>query len=76
MRARLTVNGEVVERDVEPRRLLVDFLRQKVVTHQILSHSPVPNKRFIGYNTRAGKVEVIKMKGVQASVARCLRTPP
>ena len=52
------------------------FLRQKVVTHQILSHSPVPNKRFIGYNTRAGKVEVIKMKGVQASVARCLRTPP
>ena len=33
MRARLTVNGEVVDRDVEPRRLLVDFLRHDLGLH-------------------------------------------
>jgi aerobic-type carbon monoxide dehydrogenase small subunit (CoxS/CutS family) len=30
---RLTVNGAVVERDVEPRRLLVDFLRHDLGLH-------------------------------------------
>ncbi|MDP9343387.1 MAG: (2Fe-2S)-binding protein [Actinomycetota bacterium] len=33
MKTRLTVNGEAVERDVEPRRLLVDFLRHDLGLH-------------------------------------------
>ena len=33
MNTRLTVNGAVVERDVEPRRLLVDFLRHDLGLH-------------------------------------------
>jgi len=33
VRVRVTVNGEIVEREVEPRRLLVDFLRHDVGLH-------------------------------------------
>jgi aerobic-type carbon monoxide dehydrogenase small subunit (CoxS/CutS family) len=33
VKTRMTVNGQVVERDVEPRRLLVDFIRHDLGLH-------------------------------------------